>query len=128
MGRFRFLDERSPENNSLGLLPGESIIGVYENDSTLKNHYVLVTDRGMLVRFKEVERHILFDEIECVIAPSEKQNDNMIKLVLSDGIEASFEITGAQGRFRDVFEFVRFLDRVLSDVGRRKNDNGPGSN
>ncbi len=117
MDRFRFLDEPSEEGNIGALMEGEVYIGVYENDDGGSQGNIFVTNRGLLIRSNESDKHVLFSDIADVRSPSDKQDDYTIQLVLSNGVEIPLEIRGTRGRFRDVFEFTRFLDRVVSDVG-----------
>jgi hypothetical protein len=115
MDRFRLLSEFSKEENLDRLSKEEICIGVYENGDNGKG-CVFITNKGLLVRSNEEEQHVLFSDIADVHSPSDKQDDYVINLVLLNGRKVSFEIRGARGRFRDVFEFTRFLDRVVSDI------------
>ena len=45
-----------------------------------------------------------------------KSEINGLKLALRDGSESHIPIRGGRGRFRDAYEFLRFLDRVLADL------------
>ena len=113
MGRFRLLNEPLDEENIGALKDGEVLIGVYENDD---GGNIFVTNRGLLIRSKKLDKHILFSDISNVRSPSDKQGDYTILLVLANGVEVPLEVRGTRGRFSDVFEFTRFLDRVMSDL------------
>jgi len=54
---------------------------------------------------------IPFSEIADIRSP-EKGSGGRIHLELKSGGHADLVVAGSQGRFEDVFEFVRFLHRV----------------
>ena len=113
MDRFRFLDSSSMEGDLGGLAEDEACIGIYDNDVGGGKEDVVVTNKGLLIRSKERnEKHVLFADIADVRSPSDKQDDYTVWLVLLNGVEVSLEIRGERGKFRDIFEFTRFLDRV----------------
>lgn len=114
--RFRYLD-CPPNGADIGAFgEGETCIGVYENDDKNSEDCIIITDRGLLILSSAPGMHILFADIADVRSPSKRHDDYTLWLILTDGAEFPLEIRGTQGAFRDVYEFVRFLDRVVGDV------------
>jgi hypothetical protein len=97
------------------LRPGEELIGAYRNSHTAIAA-VVVTSLGLRIIDGDGSRHVPFTSIARVDGPSEK-DDLAPQLVLSlaEGGEIGVPIRGGRGQFKDVFEFQRFLARVLED-------------
>lgn len=100
-------------------------IGVVSNPVNLETDQVMAytyTNRGQVEtesRFGSVTQYA-FDgkgnlEIVAAQTPADKIVDTCIRLTLSGGDEVALEIKNGNGRFKDVFEFLRFLDRVIED-------------
>ncbi len=90
-------------------------IGVYINPDSVQPEAIFVAERGLLaIRSGSVQK-IEFSEIESTRSPSAADYNTDISLVLRSGNAVSLRVAGTDGRFRDVFSFVRFLDRVLED-------------
>jgi hypothetical protein len=90
-------------------------IGIYMNPDPVQPEAIVVSERGLLaIRSGSVQK-IEFSEIESTRSPSAADEGTDISLVLRSGIVVSLRVGGTDGRFRDVFSFVRFLDRVLED-------------
>jgi hypothetical protein len=108
-----------------GDLPNEveaehgELIGVYENPQGIEPKRVVVTERAIGCIGIGPPRWIRFDDIETTEGPREKLIDNVVIVVLKSGIRTELRIAGGDDRFKDVFGFVRFLDRVVED--RRSN-------
>jgi hypothetical protein len=92
------------------------VIGVYINPDSVQPEAIFVSERGLLATRSGSVQKIEFSQIESTRSPSAADDDNaVIALVLRSGIVVNLRVAGTEGRFRDVFSFVRFLDRVLED-------------
>jgi hypothetical protein len=68
--------------------------------------------RKARVRWEEIK----FNEITDVTLNSEKMQATGVIISLSNGETREIPVVGRQGRFLDVFEFLRFLRRVVDDL------------
>lgn len=94
------------------LLSDEELIGYYENEVT---NNVLVTTKGIHVVSKEGCLYTNYEDIAGAYLPDVAKRDaDLIELKLVDGRSMLVPIRHGNGKFRDVFEFVRFIDRVTS--------------
>jgi hypothetical protein len=90
-------------------------IGIYKNPDKVEPEAILVAEAGLiLIRPGSVQR-IEFADIESIQSPSAEDESPDISVRLRSGIVVRLRVAGKDGRFRDVFNFVRFLDRVLED-------------
>jgi hypothetical protein len=90
-------------------------IGMYMNPDPVQPEVIFVAERGLLaIRSGSVQK-IEFSEIESTRSLSAVDDNTDISLVLRSGIVVNLRVAGTDGRFRDVFSFVRFLDRALED-------------
>jgi hypothetical protein len=99
------------------------IIGVYENVVDSIDHCVVIAEDGIHVEEQGEWIDIRFAEIRNVHCPSEKEIERKaaeVNLVLENGRNTTVPVWGGSGRFLDVFEFSRFLSRVVEDVGENK--------
>lgn len=94
--------------------PGEEVIGVYQNSDPLAGQ-IVVTSLGLHVLQNGEVRVVPFESIVQVQGPSTKEQDQDVVLSLSDTQRVVIRIAGGHDRFKDVFEFRRFLARVLLD-------------
>jgi hypothetical protein len=120
--RFKFaaaLDLDADPLNGLKAEYGE-LIGVYENPQETDPKWVVIAEQAIGCIGNGPPRWILFDDIETTEGPREKMIDNIVIVVLKSGIRTELRIAGGGDRFKDVFGFVRFLDRVVED--RRPSD------
>lgn len=120
ISRFQFagkehsaVDQYKTWLNSVSL-PGD-LIGVYENPQNIEPKAVFVTNRGLLMIGNRPAQCVEFSELESVHGPQNKDDDFDIVLTLRSGTKIHLTIAGTEGRFRDIFSFVRFLNRVLED-------------
>lgn len=107
-----FLD---PYRHMIGDGRGE-IIGIYENPVGAEPQAVVVTEFGLLTLNPGSTPWIEFSQIASVKGPGEKLDGQDILLTLQSGEVFALRVAGRDGRFSDVFGFVRFLDRVLEDL------------
>jgi hypothetical protein len=96
----------------LPLLPGETCIGIYENTLGELSDSILITNKGLHVFYDNDPRFIAFDNIEDVKCPSDKVNGDALSVKLTDNTLLSVPVRNGRGRFRDVFEFGRFVMRA----------------
>jgi hypothetical protein len=96
---------------------GEAI-GVYKNPIPVQPEAILVAEGGLLAIRPSATQQIVFSELASIRGPSAAENTSDICLTLRSGIVVNLRVGGKDGRFRDVFSFVRFLSRVLEDRDR----------
>ncbi len=114
---LRNLENFKSEENSEAwpLLKEEKLIGVYfnkENDLVGVSTFGLRPLKNLLVRYSEIA--------EASVENS-KNDAEEINLLLVDGRTLKVRFTGGSGRFRDVWEVVRFLDRARKHMNARAN-------
>jgi hypothetical protein len=118
MPRFRFLQNETElaahRQRCDKVLIGEPI-GIYSNPPPTQPETILVAERGLVVIRAGDMQSIQFDELSGVQGPHTKADASRITLTLRSGIVVNLDIHGREGKFQDVFEFVRFLARVLED-------------
>jgi hypothetical protein len=117
LARFRFdADATSaPQFAQIGAHNYGSVIGVYENPPGVDPALVVITESALGCIGSEQARWIKFDDIATTQGPKEKLTDDTITVVLKSGIETTVRIAGGDDRFKDIFSFVRFIDRVVED-------------
>ena len=103
----------------------EDLVGVYFNEPSQPFFSIAVFERGLLFCDPELEtttsyKFVRFEDIEFSKTPKHKITASNIKLHLKSGETAILPILGGKGKFRDVFEFQRFLMRVIEDVNNNK--------
>jgi hypothetical protein len=98
---------------------GETI-GIYVNPVGTDPEAIVVTDTELVTVSSGVPLSIPYAEIQSVHGPVEKQRDLDIRADLRSGKVVTLRIAGADDRFRDVYSFVRFLDRVIEDMASDK--------
>lgn len=106
------------DNQLVGELLGE-IVGVYINPPAEVPNAIVVTENGLLVVRSGARQWIKFSELRSIQASGAENGDPEILLTLKSGIVVGIRVAGADDRFRDVFSFVRFLDRVIEDRERK---------
>lgn len=107
-----FLD---PYRHMVGDGQGE-IVGIYENPVGAEPQAIVVTEGGLLTLNSGSAHWIEFSQMASVKGPGAKLDDQGILLTLQSGASIALQVAGRDGRFSDVFGFVRFLDRVLEDL------------
>jgi hypothetical protein len=96
----------------------EDLVGYYRNPEPASLEAVVITERGLLTIRPGLHQWIEFSDIKSIVGPRADTGSSEISLVLLSGIVVRFAIEGREGKYRDVFSFVRFLDRVIEDRGR----------
>lgn len=121
---LRHLERLSRTQEGLGSLPaslhlrleeGERSLAVYRNpgdDPAL----VIITTSGIYLSNTGSLANIDYDDIESFeLLEKDKENAATLRFFLVDGRWMDMPFAGRDGRFRDVFSFHRFFQRVLSD-------------
>jgi hypothetical protein len=120
--RFRFLQNETElaayrqEYDSVVI--GEPI-GIYSNPVPTQPETILVAERGLVTIRGGDMQSIPFAELGGIQGPHTKADASRISLTLRSGLVVNLEIHGRDGKFQDVFSFVRFLDRVMEDQSRQ---------
>lgn len=97
-------------------LQGQTALGVYPNaEGSLREAFV-VTDQGLVLEDGGRWVSIPYSSLRKVVTPKTKTDVYHLDLELKDGSLLRLPIRGHDGRFLDVFEFVRFFSRVLEDM------------
>lgn len=104
--RIEFL-QRDAEKQAF-FLEHEEPVAVYRD----KAQTIFLTNVGL--HQIEPEIHLKFAEFHDLLGPKSKDDDTII-IQLKDGTKHRLTITGGDGKFKDIFSFVRFLDRVMGD-------------
>jgi hypothetical protein len=122
LANFHEIEDSSIDINEVidkvNLQEGEVLIGVYENR---ESDYVIVSNMGIRIMNLDSIDFIDYRSIDKVEIPSgmEKMTLDRTHIHLGEGRIIKLYITGGNDKFRDVFEFVRFLDRVTVDIAKR---------
>jgi hypothetical protein len=77
----------------------------------------VVTNLGLHVRREQKWEFIDYRQIKEheIVSPKETVGELLVRLTNQESV--LLPIRGGKGRFRDAFEFMRFIDRVTSDLG-----------
>lgn len=96
---------------------GEEMIGAYR-DMVGSGDHVVVTSVGLHVWSPDGWRMIPYRNIGEVVVPHSEDSDlvETLYLRMRDGSKHGIPIRGGTGRFRDAWEFLRFLQRVVRDL------------
>ena len=114
---------------NLKLKENEVCYGVYENIPKRIDERIAITNRGMYFNQEDAWLFINFLNIEEVNfigknkanIKGEKLKTEHLTLELVNGKSIKLPIRGRKGEFKDIFEFMRFLMRVLWDFERKIN-------
>jgi len=97
---------------------GSSVVGVYNYYSKDKSKTVWITERSIWW-FDGSWQEVPYMSIEKMMLPQEKLgNDDCLRVFTTDKSSHAVPIVGRHGRFRDIFEFSRFLQRTVDDLKR----------
>lgn len=91
---------------------GDGLLGVYRNPSGVEPEVVVVGDHFLILCSPKQRRKILYEDIADWRSP-EKGGQPRLLLRLRDSTEVDLEIAGRDGKFWDIYEFNRFLARVV---------------
>jgi len=119
LNHFRFFDDQgSSIPSGLPLLENETPIGIYLNDLQSFKEAVTITSRALILESEGTWKPISYASIAKAVTPTTKRDVQDLTLLLHDGSTVSIPIRGKARQTSDVFEFLRFLDRVLADQGQ----------
>lgn len=91
------------------------LLGVYFNPPSATVEAIVVSDAGLHLIEKEEVTTIPFVAIRKIKGPPEKMEASVLNIQLKDGRSQEVPILAGNERFKDVFEFMRFLARVVAD-------------
>ncbi len=97
----------------------EHPLGIYENAPDNHSDNILVTTRGLHLLQEPQEQFIQYLEIDRIEVTQPKQLADSVVLHLRSGNVSEISIKGGRGNLRDVWEFVRYLRRVMEDVQKQ---------
>jgi hypothetical protein len=104
------------------IAPDEEPIGVYDNGEPAALDAVLVTTRALHIQRAGGWESARFVEITGVDTEPEVHTGSdklavwALRLTLADGRSIELPVRGRRDRFRDAFEFLRFLRNVLDEA------------
>lgn len=100
----------------------ETVYGIYENHPNDLNECIVVTNDGLYIHEKvDVWIRIRYAEIRGIkVNNPEKVKVDGLVVLLNDGSHRKVPVKGREGQFQEVFEFSRFLQRVISDQIRMR--------
>jgi len=100
----------------------EYLIGIYKNNFTENIDNIIITNKALVHLSKENYDKIYFGDILKVNGPKNKIDDFFLILDLKNGAIWKLPIMGTsrEGKCKDIFEFVRFMFRVLEDLKNEK--------
>ncbi len=122
LSNFHKFEEATSQASSklkeINLQEEETIIGFYENNPVEKESNVIVTNLGLHIFYPNEKEFISYRTIIKVEIPQDMKKTRLDHFIvhLNNGDAKTILISGGHDRFRDVYEFVRFIDRVKDDV------------
>jgi hypothetical protein len=91
----------------------EDLVGVYVASSEDPELAIVITNTGLYRRVGGEIHCLEFQKIRELRAPTKESGEGLIEVTDVDGNTISLVVPGRHGQHRDVYEFVRFLDRVI---------------
>ena len=107
------------------LADGEQVLGLYTNTADDHREDILVTTHGLHLGPSGQTKFIAYQQISHVDTLQPKHPLSTLRLHLESGEVMDLPIAGGHDRFRDAWEFMRYLDRVTRDI--RLKDAGSSS-
>lgn len=118
MQRYTDLTENvhSSLKKQINLNEDDEFIGIYKNIKNSLNKSVVVTKQGIYLNESNKWKFIKYREIknQDVDWKNKRSVDNIL-LTLENGQHLRLPIIGGDDKYRDAFEFLRYLDRVVED-------------
>lgn len=100
--------------SGLRLAESEALIGVYTNTPGSLEDSVVVTSHGLHLRREPSWLFVAYADIAALKPPSKTRGAASVIACLRQGDPVVIPIRGGRGgRFRDVYEFTRFVLRVI---------------
>jgi hypothetical protein len=117
LSRYKPLDV-TPAPDYLCDLPNEGddqLLGIYENVAGQRDGCVVFSIQGIYIDVEGNWTFIPYAQMITTALPSDdKHAAKIIDIQIAGGTNQPVVITGGEGRFRDVYEVSRFLDRVTA--------------
>jgi len=114
LARFRQISEVTQSLPHPRLADGDELLGVYENEPSELNHYIIVGAKGIYIDHGDAWRFIPYEVMTKTVLPEgDKHAIDRLTIKLMNGDSIVMAVSGGDNKFRDVFEIVRFLDRVI---------------
>jgi len=93
------------------------LIGSYSPETGDGSEAIWIFSEGLCWIAEGVVAQVAYKDIESVELGDEKNSRNL-RLRLNSGEQHLLSVPGGTGPFHDSLEILRFLDRVLADLGR----------
>ena len=123
LANYRAIDEggvglANGLSETIVLHNNERVLGIYENPAHGQQKTVVVTTRGVHVVVGGNYQALAYSQIDHVETPRSGEKHSFGELVVTcrSGDNVIIPIEGGQGRLRDAWEFLRFLNRVVADI------------
>ena len=117
MKRFEWFEVASAVRPAdLPLERGESALGAYVNTPGSLTDTVIVTDRALLVCRGSTWGRTAYSRMATADVEGPRDDAHGLVIRLKDGAAISIPVRRGRGRFRDAWEFLRFVDRVIGDL------------
>lgn len=114
MSSFKLLDTL-PDSlaGKVDLANSGALIGIYENNANSSEDCVVITEKEIHVVSDESSCVVRFDDMSEVKTPDNKNKCDALEVSLKSGEIIMVPVRNGSGRFKDIFEFLRFIDRVI---------------
>ena len=104
---------------------GRELVGVYFNPPSAAVQAVLISSDALHLIADDEVTAVPFAAIQRIEGPPEKTHASAVSIQLKDGTSRIVPILGGDDRFRDVFPFMTFLDRVVADQNQSGDAQSP---
>lgn len=101
------------------LQANEQLLGVYENFLDQPNESIIITTLGLHTYLNDQWVSIRYDQIRNTGSPPKKLSTKELMVYLYSGEMITIAVKGGQEKTQDVWEFLRFLLRVIGDIRKR---------
>ncbi len=108
---------------------GERYLGYYHDPEALSNCKLVISDAALYVQRVDGSKRLPYCAMtsfeytgmngEYLQSEEIKKKAAILAVTMFDGSLAHIPVTGHRGRFRDIFEFSRFVMRVIEDCEKR---------
>ena len=117
MDRYKECDDPIIKNTAEeeGIYLENNCIGVYQNTYDTMNNAVIIKENGIDVVNGTKLRSVLYKEIVGTVPLKNDGSDKAIIANLTNGEKFMIPVQGYQGKFQDIFEWLRFLKRSVTD-------------
>jgi hypothetical protein len=96
----------------------DELIGVYENVPGSRDNAIIVSTHGIYIYQSSVWMFVPYTDIlEVSIPEDNKHVADRIELYLTNERRLTVLVVGGDAKFRDVYEVLRFFDRVIAPKG-----------